>query len=178
MIDDEKNIHEADLHFYYNREERINRAPSIVKSHYDGTEKVPEKGFFKSLVSTKSSRFLLGSIVLLVIMILFVTNIDTTSNVATLNNVTLELSAFSYDESVYVTLKAHEAATEEDISTSIYFSALNDKEIVIKQSTMHSIFDGNENFYRTTFPKYDILYIECIVTLNDETVHLKTVVQE
>ncbi len=178
MNDDNEKITEEDLHFHYNREDRIKRAPSIVRSHYDGSEKLPPKGFFKSLVHTKSSRFLLGSIVLLVIMILFAVNIDIDKKSATILSIPFELNAFLYDETVYVTLTASETSVANDLEVSVYFSALNEQDIVQEQSSIHSIFDGNENFYRTTFTKYDILLIECDISLGDEMVQLRTKVQK
>ncbi len=176
-MDDEK-INPEDLHFYYNREERIKRAPEQVRSYYDGTLKQPPKGFFKALVHTKSSRFLLGSIVLLVIMILFVTNFEVPRSSASVEDVHFELSAFLFEDTVFVTLKANEASVDSDYTVSAYFNALNVQEEILEQASIHSIFSGNENFYRTTFSKYDIIKIDCTVYFGESTLQLQTDVQE
>ncbi len=178
MTDDDEIISEENLHFYYNRDERVRRAPDIVRSHYDGSEKLPPKGFFKSLTHTKSSRFLLGSIVLLIIMILFATNIDLDSKSGTIDSIPFSLSAFKFEESAFVTVKADETIVQDDIPVSVYFYALDSENTIVEQSSIHSIFDGKENFYRTTFSKYDIMFIECEVLLNGKTLELKTNVQE
>ncbi len=177
-MNDNEHIREEDLHFHYNREDRIKRAPEIVRAHYDGTEKTLPKGFFKSLVHTKSSRFLLGSIILLIIMILFVTNINIVGNTATVKNISFELSAFTFEDTVFVSVKAHEAEVSDDISLSVYFIAHDKQETIVAEASIHSIFDGNENFYRTTFSKYDIMSITCDILVEDEIIQLKASVKE
>ena len=54
---------EEPFHFFYNREERIARAPHIVQEYYAGRGPRPVKGLFRNLVSTKGNRFMLSSIV-------------------------------------------------------------------------------------------------------------------
>ncbi len=177
-MDDEK-INEAELQFYYNREERLRKAPSIVQSHYDGTEKELPKGFFKSLIHTKSSRFLLGSIVLLIIMILFVTNVEMDRSSGTIKNVPFKITAFSFDSSVYVTLTASESETSNDLLISAYLKGYNEQNEEVTHSTSHSIYDGSERILRTAFAISDIIhYVECEITLGGEALHLRTEVQE
>ncbi len=176
---DDKKINEEELHFYYKREDRIQRAPQIVRSHYDGTSEKPPKGFFKSLVHTKSSRFLLGSIVLLVIMILFATNIPIDRNTGTIADVPFELSAFLFDGAVYVTLKGFETPISSDMLISVYFRVLDSNKDIITYSSSHSFFDGNEKIFRTTFAISDIIqYVECDISMNKETIQLLTKVEE
>ncbi len=176
---DENNLHEEELQFHYNRSDRLSRAPEIVRSHYDGTEKQPPKGFFKSLVHTKSSRFLLGSIVLLIIMILFVTNVEMDKNSGTIKNVPFEITAFSFDSNVYVTITASESDTPSDLLISAYLKGYNDQDEEITHATLHSVYDGSERILRHSFLISEITqYMECIITLGGETLELRTKVQE
>ena len=51
-----------ELHFFYNREERLKNAPQIVQDYYSGKFK-PTKGFFRVMFATKGNRFLFVSLV-------------------------------------------------------------------------------------------------------------------
>ena len=63
--DDEK---ERGFTFFYNREERLKKAPQSVRDFYAG-KMAPKKGLFKVLVSTKGNRFMLMSIAVFVAFI-------------------------------------------------------------------------------------------------------------
>ncbi len=175
---DDNNIHEEELHFHYNRENRLKNAPDIVKSHYDGTEKLPPKGIFKSLVHTKASRYLLGSIVLLVLMIVFVTNVPTETNAGTLYDIPFSLSAFVFDDNTFVTLSAEEIRVDKDFPIVIIFKALNNDGNIIQESSYFPIYYGNEDSYVTTFANYDIITIEAEISIEDEILMLSTKVQK
>ena len=45
------------LHYYFSHEERIKRAPKIVRDYYNGEGIQSPKGILKSLVATKANRF-------------------------------------------------------------------------------------------------------------------------
>ena len=45
------------LHYYFNHEERIKRAPKIVRDYYSGEGIQSPKGILKSLVAPKANRF-------------------------------------------------------------------------------------------------------------------------
>ncbi len=166
-----------ELNFHYSRENRLKKAPDIVKEHYEEDGK-PSNGFFKSLVATKSSRFLLGSIVLLLVMIFFVKNIDKIAQPTNIDGISIELAAFSFDSTVYVTATAKECPVEKDIPLTVCFNALNSENKIVKTSTIYSIFDGTENVSRTTFANDDIMTIECHVSTETKTITLKTNVQK
>ena len=156
-----------ELHFHYKREDRIKNEPDFVQSH----------GIFKSLVATKSSRFLLGGIVLLLVMIFFAKNIDKISQPSTLEGIAIDLSAFSFDSTVYVTAIAKETTIEKEIPITACFNAKNSNNAIVKSTTIYSIFDGKELSLESTFEKNDIMTIECHISTETDSIVLKTKVQ-
>ena len=56
---------EQKLHFYYNREERIARAPKNVQDYYAGKGPRPVKGLFRSLFANKGNRFMFSTVAIL-----------------------------------------------------------------------------------------------------------------
>lgn len=178
MDEKKTEIHEEDLHFYYNRSKRLENAPDVVRSHYDGTAPTAPKGFFKALVHTRMSRFLLGGLILTLVMLLFTTLVSGQKNINSVHGIDVELSAFLFENTIYSTVTAVESPTAEDNFVTISFRALDIDKIPVTEAEIHSIYDGNENFYRTTFTNYDILYVEADVSVAGETVTLSTAVSK
>lgn len=178
-MDEEKiEIHEEELHFYYDRSKRLERAPDIVQSYYDGTAPTAPKGFFQSLVHTRMSRFLLGGLVLSLIMILFAVLVSGQKNANSVQEIEFTLSAFLFEDTIYVTLIAGASANNQTKPIEILFRALGSDAIPLTQAELQLIYDGNENFYRTTFTDYDILYIESDISVAGETITLSTAVSK
>ena len=173
----DKDFTNNELQFHYQRENRIKNASDIVQAHYNGEDKQTH-GFFKSLVATKSSRFLFGGIVLLLVMIFFAKNIDKIVPPSNIEGIPVDATAFLFDSTVYVTVTAKEASVEKDIPLTVCFNAKNNENKIIETSTIYSIFDGNENLLRTTFSKQDILTVECQISTETEAITLKTTVQK
>lgn len=99
-------MNEEELTFYYNREKRLERAPENVKRFYNGTAPTAPKGLFKALVHTKHSRFMLAAVGISLAVVVLTTLFGAKNNQKNINGVRLVLSAFSFDDSVYVTLRA------------------------------------------------------------------------
>lgn len=97
---------EEELTFYYSREKRLERAPENVKRFYNGTAPTAPKGLFKALVHTKHSRFMLAAVGISLAVVILTALFGAKSNQKNISGVHLVLSAFSFDDSVYVTLRA------------------------------------------------------------------------
>ena len=54
--------------YYYNREERIARAPKIVQDYYSGKFNVSKKGLFGTMFATRGNKFLFLSIIVIMIL--------------------------------------------------------------------------------------------------------------
>ena len=115
-----------ELHFFYNREERLKKAPQIVQDYYSGKFAV-KRGFFKVLVGNKGNRFLLISLVLFIAFVWAFTFFSN-RNYTVIDSIVCELKAFSYEEEVFVSLELKESKEKtEELKT------LNQKMIDLKE---------------------------------------------
>lgn len=168
---------EEPLHFFYNREERIARAPHIVQEYYAGRGPRPVKGLFRVLVSTRGNRFMLSSIVVFAAF-LWIFSFFSGKNASRIAGADASLSAFSYEETVYATfsMKGAEAeASEADsaaflqIPVSAVFTAVESSGAECAREESTGIYTGKDLFLRTKFTDYDIIKVCCEVTAASET---------
>ena len=198
-------MNEEELTFYYNREKRLERAPENVKRFYNGTAPTAPKGLFKALVHTKHSRFMLAAVGISLAVVVLTALFGAKSNQKNINGVRLVLSAFSFDDSVYVTLRAFgnpdargkaeqeqgsvaagsvavqggtfSGAEAETLTVKADFTGCGKDGGVLVEKKIQSVYDGKENFYRTIFTDYDIVSVQADVSINGERTLLKTAVQ-
>ena len=109
MFEDVEEIRPAEgdgeLHFYYNREERLARAPQVVRDYYEDNSTLrPVRGF--RIFFTKQNRFIFFALIFFVAFAWIYTGLNSTRSQAVIDGVSYELSAFSYEDEVYVTVRA------------------------------------------------------------------------
>lgn len=88
-------------------DERIKNAPKIVRDYYNGTGIKFTKGLFKVLVATKSNRIIFVVMIMCAAIVFIKANLSGMQNIKVVNNYECELNAFSYDETVYASVKVH-----------------------------------------------------------------------
>lgn len=163
-----------DLNFHYNRKKRLEHAPIEVKSYYDGTAKKPPKGFFKALVHTRTSRFLLIAVILSLLLVLFTIIINNNQSSGTLAEIPFNLSAFSFEDKIYVSLKAKNNKQVQNKLLDISFFTHTKEKTILNTHKTQQIYTGNEIFIRTIFEDYDIIEVTAVVTYNNDTLKLRT----
>lgn len=170
---------EEELNFYYNRNERLKRAPENVRQFYDGTAPKPPKGLFKALVHTSHGKFMLGAVALSLVVVFIVMFFGERANVKDAAGIRFTLSAFSFEDSVYVSVKAHESKGAENLplTADIVFSALSEENGVSRQKNT-LIYSGKEEFCRTIFTDYDIMSVYAEICVGGESVTLHTRVEQ
>jgi hypothetical protein len=162
------------LVFYYNREERIARAPKIVRDYYDGKNQ-PVTGLVKVLVATPAKRALFFSIIALCVIIVFLNYSLGTDSSGRADGIPVSLSAFAFEDVVYISLRFDEVprpGERRDVSAEITIFNADDQ--VFETRNFRQIYTGKELFIRTTIPDYDILRIEAVVALSGEGADLDT----
>ncbi len=174
------------LHFYYNREERISRAPKIVRDFYDGKLGF-KKGLFRALVSNKFNRFMLFTVALCFVVVIITSFFGSRPSLVTAAGYELELSAFSYDENVYAQIKIHplKKSLEDKAFLEKVDSCINDGgEVMAVFSFIEA--DGEpfskipkgaplekkSFFLRTNCSDYDIIKVRAEVKILGERVEL------
>jgi len=154
---------QPDMVFHYNREERLKRAPRIVQEFHAGTNFNPPKGIFRRLVYTKSSRLMLITIVILCAGTFVINFLTGRQNRDTLQSVPVTLTAFSFEDHVYVSIKAKEVP-DQAFAWKAVITAYTTGKTPAGTVEKTGIYDGKEQVITTTFPDYDILSISADIT--------------
>ena len=165
-----ENPTEAELNFHYNREDRLKDAPTVVKKYYAGELPTAPKGLFKALVHTKSSRFTFMALILVLALVVALIFFGPKANQNSIGNTEFNLSAFSFEEKVFVSIKTETKInqTEIQIPLEISISALDKESQILNQEKIETVITENEEFIRTIFTDYDIISIG-VEVLNTET---------
>ena len=165
-----ENPTEAELNFHYKREERLKDAPTVVKKYYAGELPTAPKGLFKALVHTKSSRFTFMALILVLAFVVALIFFGPKANQNSIGNTAFSLSAFSFEEKVYVSIKTQSKVnqTEIEIPLELTISALDMEKQVVNQEKIETVITENEEFIRTIFTDYDIISVG-VEVLNTES---------
>lgn len=172
---------ESRLKFYYSREERIRKAPQSVKDFYSGRIKAFKPGIFKALVATRGNRLMLVALIACFCVVIMLSLFDR-RNEGSISAVPVSLSAFSFEDTVYVTLKFDSPSkryrndSEARFNVEIEFLDA-DKNTAERQVFTH-VYTGKESFLRTTFRDYDIFNVAADISLGDESLPLSCRVEK
>lgn len=166
------------LHFYYNREERLKHAPQNVRDFYNGTGGRPVKGLFRVLIATKSNRFILIAVGLFAAFVWFYSAFSE-RNSASVAGASVSLSAFSYEDFVYASLKLTPIKGKEPdrpLPVTVVFSAVDNTGAVNAEQSVTELYEGREAFIRTKLSDYDIIRIDAALSVQDEERRLSAAV--
>lgn len=163
---------EKPLHFYYNREERLKNAPKIVQDYYAGKVNVFTRNPIKILFANRLNRFMVIFLLLFCATAWFL-NYQTLKNKAKICGTYAELSAFSYSDEVYVSLKFEKkseknAAAFSPVPVSVIFSAIDSSGTVVFTENSSDLYAQDELFIRTRFSDYDIIRVNALVSSGEE----------
>ena len=156
---------EADkkLKYYYNREERIAKAPQLVKDYYAGKMK-PVRGF--RIFFTKQNRYIFFALIFFVGATWIYTGLNKTRAGTTLAGINFELTAFSYEEEVYVSLQMKRSSRSKDVApvpVAAEFFAIDPNNQVGDKRNGQLVYDEGEKYIRTKFTDYDIIRVDVIL---------------
>jgi hypothetical protein len=173
---------EEQMVFHYNRDERVKKAPKLVKEYYEGTFKAYRPGLFKALVQTRANRFMFFTLVVCFVVIVFL-GIFNKRNEASSGLFSYNLSAFSFEETVYVSLQIDKKTGADEVNCVPAAAQIeviyrdSSKEAVEKQLFLQQLIEPR-TFLRTTLHDYDIVSVEADVLINQKTVNLKAAVEK
>ena len=168
MFEDVEEIvpdNEADkkLKFYYNREERIAKAPKLVQDYYNGKLK-PVRGF--RIFLTPQNRYIFFALIFFVGASWIYTGLNKTRAGTTLQGVNFELTAFSYEEEVYVSLqmkRSKNAKNNMPLPVEAEFFAIDPNNQVGDKRQGQLVYNEGEKYIRTKFTDYDIIRVDVIL---------------
>lgn len=173
------------LHFFYNREERVAKASPQVQEYYKGGMR-PVRGF--KVLFTGYNRIIFLSLIFFVAVAWIYTGINKTRQYANVGGIQMELTAFEYEEEIYVTLtmknppkkikrgfsnlipKNKESAVPEKIEKTVeaefFFIEVNNQ--LVDKKFFTEVFEGEEKSLRTKFTDYDIIRVDVIIDVGEE----------
>lgn len=154
---------EKPLKFYYNREERLAKAPKLVQDYYNGKLK-PVRGF--RIFFTKQNRYIFFALIFFVGATWIYTGLNKTRAATTLAGINFELTAFSYEEEVYVQLKMKRSSRSREtgpLPVDAEFFAIDPNNQVGDKRQGQLVYDEGEQYIRTKFTDYDIIRVDVIL---------------
>lgn len=154
---------EQPLKFYYNREARIARAPLLVQDYYNGKLK-PVRGF--RIFFTKQNRYIFFALIFFVGATWIYTGLNRTRAGTTLAGINFELTAFSYEEEVYVSLRMKRSSRSRDVApvnVQAEFFAIDPNNQVGDKRQGQLVYEADEQYIRTKFTDYDIIRVDVIL---------------
>ncbi len=167
------------LHFYYDRDERLKNAPRVVKDFYNGNMKTPQIGLIRVLVANKATRIMFLTIVLLTALGIAISLVEKSSNTDKKDGIRYSLNAFSFDETIYVTVKLDEkSGYDKDTDVDLIIAALDKTGTVVEKNNLSGTYSGKECFFRTTFYDYDIMIIEAVIKSGENSIVLTAPVEK
>ncbi len=152
---------EDQLVFYYNREERLKKAPKNVQDYYSGKMQVGGPGLIKALVSTKANRFIFFAIVIFAAVIFWQSWFGNKPGKKTVQGIPVELIVSEIDDYARVLIKFDENLPKYDHSQGILIEGeinyLEEKGEIIKNEKISLNYDGNKNWLKTECSSYGII---------------------
>lgn len=166
-----------ELHFYYNREERIAKAPQIVKDYYNGGMR-PVRGI--RVFFTKQNRYILFALIFFVGVVWVYSGFNRTRNYSLINGIDCDLQAFAFDEEIYTTIKFSLNKKTKEISpkkvtAEVFLIDPNNQ--VSNKETLSFIYESGEEYLRSKYTDYDIIRVDVIVNIDGEEKELSSAVK-
>ena len=156
--------------------ERLKNADPTVKQFYAGEGPQPPKGIFRSLVQTRASRLLLATVLGLFVFTLFNSLLTKGESYDTISGVKVSLSAFSFEDKVFVSVKFEDNEKYQGDSFPVYakVSFYDSQGQLYYQEESSTFYTGKETFLRTSLTDYDILYVESEIIIEPESSVLRS----
>ncbi len=175
----DKHVEKENLTFHYKREERLAHAPLIVQQSYSGELPQPPKGLFKALVHTKGSRFMLIVLIFTLVITLGMLTFGPQENVITFKGIHFSMSAFSFNETVYISIKTEAKTNTPEIEfVDLSFSYKDKDDIEIASQEFSFSYNKIGDYIRTTIRDYDIISVYCLISSGAESETIKCTVEQ
>lgn len=164
-------IEQEGVTFHYNHDEYLKNHPEIEKLH--NGEMIPEKGLFKVLVKAPGGKFMLATIGILLAVIVILGFLHKT-NQDFIGKVNMNLSAFAFEDTVYVTLKFDPSADGTAVAATV--SALTTDDQIVVQHELSGNLSDKELLLRTTFNDFEVYTVKAAIKMNGQEKTLSVLV--
>ena len=170
---------EADkpLVFRYNRAERIARAPKLVQDYYNGKMK-PVRGI--RIFFTPQNRYIFLALIFFVGAAWIYTGLNKTRAGTTISGINCELSAFSYEEEIYVSLqmkRSKKSKSTAPVAINVEYFVIDPNNQISDKRADSIIYSEGEQYLRTKFTDYVIIRVDAIINAGGEEKELSAQVK-
>lgn len=186
------------IEYHYDKAKRLENAPKIVKDYYSGKGPNFNKGFFGWLVATKSNKIMLFVLCIMLAVCACVGVFGKKDNTDTLSGLEFSLTAFRYEENIYITLCTEaknkvSAGFQKDIQKNFTaeFSSFDSPTTMIQKKTINFYWPQSEQTQekqkkesaiqkeRAILRDYDIMLIRAVIkdTKTQKQITIKTTVK-
>lgn len=165
---------EEEMHFYYDRSERIAHAPKIVQDYYSGKFN-PKGGYFKSLVSTTGNKLLLICVLISAAAVVILNKTGDKPYRKHIGQAVMTAAAFSYGDDIYASVTARDEARQSggerqsDGLVEGKFEAIDADGERVGAASIADVMQDGEAELKAKFADYDIKKIVIEVTYSGET---------
>lgn len=173
---------EKPVTYYYNRDERLARAPENVRKYYRG-EMAPVKGF-KALVNGPN-KYILFALVFFVGVTWVYSGFNKSRNYMKIEGLDCEVVSYSFEDQVYSSVSVKwnpktekKAKGNRDVKAEIFLID-GDKQVVNKevQSLTYTESDNETKYMRVRNTDFDIMRCDVIITVNGIEKEISTAVK-
>ena len=168
---------EKPLKFYYNREERIARAPKLVQDYYNGKMK-PVRGF--RIFFIPQNRYIFFALIFFVGAAWIYTGLNKTKAGTTIAGINCELTAFSYEEEIYVSLqmkRSKKSKSTAPVAFNVEYFVIDPNNQISDKRSDSMIYSDGEQYLRTKFTDYDIIRVDAIINADGQEKELSAQVK-
>ena len=165
---EEKENNTKELHYFYNREERLANAPQNVKDYYAGRMK-PVRGI--RIFLTKQNRYIFFALIFLVGAAFIYNGLNSNRKYAKINELDCEVSSFAYEDQIYTSLSLKRNIKSKKNSPqkvdAQFFLVDADNQVVAKEN--HSIiYSEGEQFIRFKNSDFEIVRVDVIINVDGQ----------
>lgn len=165
------------LSFHYSRDRRLEHAPEEVQRVYlEGN--TAKAGFFHGLTANSGLRSVFFSIILLSAAIVFIAFFGGSSGTTTLEGLKVNLKAFLYGETVYITItcRAEDEKVELSSPVNALVSGLDPDGLVIFNKELSGVYRNEVLILRTLMPDYEVKTVTASLKINKKDAILSVTV--
>lgn len=162
------NPQDEKFHYFYNREERIKKAPEMVKKYYSGGMR-PVRGF--RVLFNKQNRFIFLALVFFVGATWIYTGLNKTRAYANIAGINFELMAFEYEEEIYTSIQMKRSKNSKDLSPKKVYAdifVIDPNNQVGDKKLLSEVYADGEQYIRAKFTDYDIIRVDVILSIDGE----------
>ncbi len=154
--------------FHYNRRRRLENGPQEVRRAYEHPV-IPQSGFMRVLVANRALKSIFFSIIIMSVVIVVVTMVSGTPDKVILAGIPLELKAFLFEETVYVTLSAGSDATLKPANPVLIEAILTVTDRTgteLDNRELMTVWNGGLQSMRATFVDHELVRITAQVKID------------